>query len=53
MTLANENDDGLIPRIRLIEQQPLEERAAAFALLHDELSHTLESGRPESSRPNG
>jgi len=34
--------DALIERLRLIEDQPLEERAAAFAQLHDELKQALE-----------
>jgi hypothetical protein len=36
------DDDALIARVRVIEDQPLEERAAAFAQLHDELRHALE-----------
>ncbi len=35
-------DDALIERLRVIEDQPLEERAAAFAQLHDELRGALE-----------
>ena len=40
------------------EAQPLDERAAAYAVLHDTLTHTLEAGRPredhqtESPRPH-
>lgn len=34
----------LIPRLRIIEEQPLSERAAAYAALHDELARRLESG---------
>ncbi|MBU4466206.1 MAG: hypothetical protein KKH75_10220 [Actinobacteria bacterium] len=37
-------DDELISRLRVIESQPLAERAAAYASLHDELAHHLESG---------
>lgn len=37
-------DDELIPRLRVIEQQPLSERAPAYAALHDELARHLESG---------
>jgi hypothetical protein len=38
----SEDNDGLIARLRAIEDQPLEERAVAFAQLHDELQTTLE-----------
>ena len=36
--------DALLSRLLLIEDQPLESRAAAFAQLHDELQHRLEGG---------
>ena len=36
--------DELIPRLRIIEQQPLPDRAPAYAALHDELARHLESG---------
>lgn len=36
--------DALLSRLRLIEDQPLESRAAAFAQLHDELQARLEGG---------
>ena len=45
-------------RLQGIEAQPLDERAAAYAVLHDTLTHTLEAGRPredhqtESPRPH-
>lgn len=48
----------LMFRLQVIEAQPLDERAAAYAVLHDTLTHTLESGRPrgdnqtESPRPH-
>lgn len=35
-------DAELMERLRVIEEQPLEERAAAFAKLHDELKQALE-----------
>jgi len=45
------DDDGsgtdssaLLSRLRLIEDQPLESRAAAFAQVHDELQSVLEGG---------
>lgn len=39
--------DGLISRLAVIDDQPLESRAAAFTQIHDELRATLEdtSGR--------
>ena len=48
----------LSSRLQIIEAQPLDERAAADAVLHDTLTHTLEAGRPrkdhqtESPRPH-
>ena len=33
---------GLVPRLATIDDQPLEERAAAYAALHDELRAVLE-----------
>jgi len=36
--------DALVSRLRLIEDQPLNSRASAFAQLHDELQHRLEGG---------
>lgn len=36
--------DGLWSRLRLIEGQPLADRADAYSSLHDELSRRLESG---------
>ncbi len=37
-------EDGLVDRIRLIEDQPLDSRAGAYAAVHDELRHVLEGG---------
>ncbi|WP_431796511.1 hypothetical protein [Microbacterium enclense] len=34
----------LIDRLRIIEDQPLDARADAYAALHDELARRLESG---------
>ncbi|MBD8103241.1 hypothetical protein [Plantibacter sp. CFBP 8775] len=34
--------DGLVSRVHLIDEQPLEERAAAYSQLVDELRATLE-----------
>jgi hypothetical protein len=36
--------DGLWSRLRLIEGQPLADRADAYSALHDDLSRRLESG---------
>ena len=38
--------DALLSRLLVIEEQPLESRAAAFTQLHDELQHRLEGGDP-------
>ncbi len=38
--------DALQSRLRLIEDEPLESRAAAYAQLHDELQRILEGGDP-------
>ncbi len=35
-------DDGLLSRVKLIEDQPLESRAAAYSQLHEELRQQLE-----------
>ena len=40
----------LLPRLRLIEEQPLDQRAAAFALLHDQLQVALDSADTARSR---
>jgi hypothetical protein len=37
-------DDELISRLKVIESQPLAERAAAYSALHDELARDLEAG---------
>ena len=38
------DDDGLVSRLAVIEEQPLEARAAAYAQLHDQLRARLEGG---------
>ena len=40
---APDPSDGLWSRLRLIEGQPLDSRAAAYQTLHDELARRLES----------
>ncbi|WP_165801301.1 MULTISPECIES: hypothetical protein [Microbacterium] len=39
----------LIDRLRLIEDQPLAERAGAYAAVHDELARRLESAPDDTS----
>jgi hypothetical protein len=51
--VAVDDDDvaeELVSRLELIEGQPLGERAASFALLHDELRARLEGGDGAASR---
>ncbi|MEO7122779.1 MAG: hypothetical protein ABI400_06605 [Lacisediminihabitans sp.] len=46
-TAANDDApdaDALLSRLRVIEDQPLDQRAAAFAHVHDELQAVLEGG---------
>jgi hypothetical protein len=35
---------SLLSRLRVIEEQPLEQRAAAYGQLHDQLTARLEGG---------
>ena len=42
--LNDDETDALVSRLNLIDDQPLADRAAAFAQLHDELQATLEGG---------
>lgn len=42
--------EELVSRLQLIEEQPLGDRAAAFALLHDELRARLEGGDGVATR---
>ena len=49
---ANDEElDALVSRLNLIDDQPLESRAASFAQLHDELQSVLEGG--DSHRQHG
>ncbi|MFT2751066.1 hypothetical protein [Clavibacter sp. Sh2088] len=50
--LVDDHDvaEELVSRLELIEGQPLGERAASFALLHDELRTRLEGGDGAASR---
>jgi hypothetical protein len=38
------DDGGLVSRLAVIEDQPLEARAAAYTQLHDQLQARLEGG---------
>jgi len=42
--------DALLPRLMLIEDQPLAERAAAYAHVHDELRETLDAADRQAGR---
>jgi hypothetical protein len=42
-------DEALVSRIALIEERPLEDRAAAFASVHDELRAMLEGADSRST----
>jgi hypothetical protein len=50
MSEENEVVDGLISRLTVIDAQPLDQRAVAFAQIHDELRSVLEGGRGDASR---
>lgn len=41
---SDERREDLLSALEVIEGQPLSERAAAYAALHDELARRLESG---------
>ncbi|GAA4487017.1 hypothetical protein [Microbacterium panaciterrae] len=43
--------DGLWSRLRLIEGQPLDSRAAAYSSLHDDLARRLESAPRDPATP--
>ena len=51
MSEENEVVDGLISRLTVIDQQPLERRADAFAQIHEELRAVLDGSGPASSTP--
>jgi len=38
--------DGLLSRLELIEERPLQERADAYTRIHGELAEALEGGTP-------
>ena len=41
---GSEETNSLVSRLRLIEDQPLESRAVAFAQIHEELQSRLDGG---------
>ena len=43
-------DEGLVDRLQLIEEQPLETRAEAYAQLHDELRKALDAADRASNK---
>jgi hypothetical protein len=45
-----ETGDALVSQLRLVEDQPLDERARAYVQLHEELRAKLEGGDAASSR---
>jgi hypothetical protein len=40
----SDDTNALLSRLRVIEDQPLESRAVAFAQIHDELQSRLDTG---------
>ena len=48
MDSADARRDDLVSTLEVIEEQPLAERAPAYAALHDELTRRLESGPRDS-----
>jgi len=42
--------EDLLSALEVIEEQPLAERAASYAALHDELARRLESGPRDGSQ---
>jgi len=47
---AEEAGGALLPRLTLIESQPLETRAEAYARLHDELREALDAADRQGGR---
>jgi hypothetical protein len=45
--------DALVSRLRVIEDQPLDSRAAAYTQLHEELRETLEGSDSSAARQHG
>lgn len=49
MDAADASREDLLSALEVIEDQPLAERAAAYAALHEELARRLESGPTDRS----
>ena len=50
---SGDDASALLSRLRVIEDQPLEARAAAFVQIHDRLQSTLEGSVRDGSRDSG
>ena len=50
---GTDDASALLSRLRVIEDQPLESRAAAFVQIHDRLQTTLEGSVREGCREGG
>lgn len=48
--VPSEESDALLSRLRVIESQPLDQRAVAFAQLYDELQQALEGADTPRAR---
>ena len=48
--VPSEESDALLSRLRVIEGQPLDQRAVAFVQLHDELRQALEGADTPRAR---
>ncbi len=51
--MTSEDASALLPRLRVIEDQPLDSRAAAFVQIHDRLQASLEGSVRDSHRDGG
>ncbi|MBG6108322.1 hypothetical protein [Frigoribacterium sp. CG_9.8] len=51
--VAADDLSALLPRLRVIEDQPLEARASAFVQIHDRLQATLDGSVREGNRNGG
>ncbi|WP_439565344.1 hypothetical protein [Microcella sp.] len=47
---ATQPDEALLSRLALIDERPLESRAAAYRQLHDELRQQLEATDGDTAR---
>lgn len=50
---ADAGHDGLLSRLKLIEDQPLETRAEAYAHVHEELRDALDAADRAADRQGG